>query len=103
MLMMNHRFMSNFVVTSNSLQTAGAYLGSLVPGVYIAASYTGIAAKMVFVLIPVLALKIARARTRTTSDVIRFPAETASASTQELAVRDLDFHSRYIDIISHAS
>ena len=33
MLMMNHRFMSNFVVTSNSLQTAGASLGSLVPGV----------------------------------------------------------------------
>jgi len=95
--------MSNFVITSNSLQTAGAYLGSSVPGVYIAASYSGIAAQAVFVMIPILALKIARVRTRSTGDVIKFPAEAASASTHELAERDLDFHSRYIDIISRAS
>ena len=95
--------MSNFVVTSNSLQTAGAYLGSLVPGVYIAASYSGIAAQAVFVLIPVLALKIARARTRTTNDIIKFPAEVASQSTHVLAELDLHMHSRYIDIMSRAS
>ena len=95
--------MSNFVITSNSLQTAGAYLGSSVPGVYIAASYSGIAAQAVFILIPILALKIARVRTRSTSDVIKFPAEAASGSTHELAERDLDLHSRYIDMVSSAS
>ena len=95
--------MSNFVITSNSLQTAGAYLGSSVPGVYIAASYSGIAAQAVFILIPILALKIARVRTRSTSDVIKFPAEAASASTHELAERHLDMHSRYLDVVSQAS
>ena len=95
--------MSNFDMTSSSLQTAGAYLGSLVPGVYIAASYSGIAAQAVFVLIPVLALKIARVRARTTSNIVKFPAEVASQSTHVLAELDLHMHSRYIDIMSRAS
>ena len=56
-----------------------------------------------FILIPVITLKIARSRARRTSAVIQFPAEAASASTHELAERHLDMHSRYIDIVSHAS
>ena len=72
-------------------------------GVYLASSYSGIATKAMFILIPVVTLKIARARTRNASDIIKFPVEAASASTHELAERHLDMHSRYIDIVSQAS
>jgi hypothetical protein len=72
-------------------------------GVYLASSYSGFATKAMFILIPVITLKIARSRTRTTSDIITFPKDAASASTHELAERHLDMHSRYIDIISRAS
>ena len=95
--------MSIFAVTPQSVQTSGAYLGSLFPGVYLASAYSGITTKAIFVAIPVIALKIARVRTRTTSEIITFPAEAASQSTHELAERHLDMHSRYIDIVSHAS
>jgi hypothetical protein len=72
-------------------------------GVYLASSYSGIATKAVFILIPVVTLKIAFARTRNANDIVEFPAEAASGSTHELAERDLDSHSRYIDIVSRAS
>ena len=72
-------------------------------GVYLSSSYSGIATKAVFILIPVVTLKIALARTRNASGVIKFPAEAASGSTHELAERDLDSHSRYIDVVSQAS
>lgn len=72
-------------------------------GVYLASSYSGIATKAVFILIPVVTLKIARARAQASNDMITFPAEVASQSTHELAERDLDSHSRYIDIVSRAS
>ena len=72
-------------------------------GVYLSSSYSGIATKAVFILIPVVTLKIALARTRNASGVIKFPAEAASGSTHELAERDLDSHSRYIEILSRAS
>ena len=72
-------------------------------GVYLASSYSGIATKAIFILIPVVTLKIALARTRNANDSIKFPAEAASGSTHELAERDLDSHSRYIDILSRAS
>ena len=85
------------------LQTSGAYGCAIFIGVYLASSYSGIATKAVFILIPVVTLKIARARTRNASDIIKFPAEAASASTHELAERDLDSHSRYIDMVSQAS
>ena len=95
--------MNIYGVTPQSVQTTGAYLGSLFPGVYLASAYSGIATKAVFIVIPVIALKIARTRTRTTSDIITFPAEVASQSTHVLAELDLDTHSRYIDIVSRAS
>ena len=95
--------MSTYAITPQSVQTTGAYLGSLFPGVYLASAYSGITTKAIFVAIPVIALKIARSRTRTTSDIIRFPAELASQSTHVLAELDLDTHSRYIDIVSRAS
>jgi hypothetical protein len=95
--------MSIYGITPQSIQTTGAYLGSLFPGVYLASAYSGIATKAIFIVIPVLALKIARVRTRTTSEIIKFPAEVASQSTHELAERHLDMHSRYIDIVSRAS
>ena len=85
------------------LQTIGAYGCALFSGVYLASSYSGIAAKAVFLLIPVVTLKIALARTRNAKDIIKFPAEAASGSTHELAERDLDSHSRYIEILSRAS
>ncbi len=85
------------------LQTIGAYGCALFIGVYLASSYSGIATKAVFILIPVVTLKIAFARTRNANDIIEFPAEAASGSTHELAERDLDSHSRYIDIVSRAS
>ena len=72
-------------------------------GVYLASSYSGIATKAIFILIPVVTLKIALARTRNAKDIIKFPAEAASGSTHELAERDLDSHSRYIEILSRAS
>ena len=95
--------MSIYGVTPQSVQTTGAYLGSLFPGVYLASSYSGIATKAVFIVIPIITLKIARTRTRTTSDIITFPAEVASQSTHVLAELDLDTHSRYIDLVSQAS
>lgn len=95
--------MSIYGITPQSIQTTGAYLGSLFPGVYLASAYSGIATKAIFIVIPVLALKIARVRTRTKSEIIKFPAEVASQSTHELAERHLDMHSRYIDIVSRAS
>jgi hypothetical protein len=85
------------------LQTIGAYGCALFIGVYLASSYSGIATKAVFILIPVVTLKIARSRTQATNAIIKFPAEAASASTHELVERDLDSHSRYIDIVSRAS
>jgi len=85
------------------LQTIGAYGCAVFIGFYLSSSYSGIAIKALFILIPVVTLKIARARTRNASDFIKFPAEAASASTHELAERDLDSHSRYIDIVSRAS
>jgi len=85
------------------LQTIGAYGCAVFIGVYLSSSYSGFATKAVFILIPVVTLKIARARTRNASDFIKFPAEAASGSTHELAERDLDSHSRYIDIVSRAS
>ena len=72
-------------------------------GAYLSSAHSHIAAKAVFVAIPVLTLAIARSRARRTNAVIQFPAEAASASTHELAERHLDMHSRYIDIVSHAS
>ena len=95
--------MSIYGITPQSIQTTGPYLGSLFPGVYLASAYSGIATKAIFIVIPVLALKIARSRTQATSDIIKFPAEAASASSHELAERHLDMHSRYIDIVSRAS
>jgi hypothetical protein len=95
--------MSIYGVTHQSVQTTGAYLGSLFPGVYLASAYSGFVTKAVFIVIPVIALKIARVRTRTTSEIITFPAEVASQSTHVLAELDLDTHSRYIDIVSRAS
>ena len=56
-----------------------------------------------FILIPVITLKIARSRTRRTSEVVQFSPDAASVSTHELAGRHLDMHSRYIDIVSRAS
>jgi hypothetical protein len=95
--------MSIYGITPQSIQTTGAYLGSLFPGVYLASAYSGIATKAMFILIPVITLKIARSRTQATSEIIKFPAEVASQSTHELAERHLDMHSRYIDIVSRAS
>ena len=85
------------------LQTIGAYGCAVFIGFYLSSSYSGFATKALFILIPVVTLKIARARTRNVSDFIKFPAEAASTSTHELAERDLDSHSRYIDIVSRAS
>ena len=95
--------MSINAITPQSVQTAGAYVGSLFPGVYLASAYSGIATKAIFIALPVIALKIARVRTRTTSDIITFPSEVASQSTHVLAELDLDMHYRYIDIVSRAS
>ena len=102
-------FMGEYLlVNSNSfnlrfLQTIGAYGCALFIGVYLASSYSGIATKAIFILIPVITLTIARSRTQATSAIIKFPAEAASASTHELAERHLDMHSRYLDVVSQAS
>jgi hypothetical protein len=85
------------------LQTIGAYGCAVLIGIYLASSYSGMTAKAVFILIPLVTLKISRARTRNTSEVVQFSAEAASASTHELAGHHLDMHSRYIDIVSRAS
>jgi len=98
-----HVYVSNTRIFPQPGITAGAYLGSLLLGNYLASAYSGIATKAVFILIPVITLKIARVRTRTTSDIITFPAEVASQSTLVLAELDLDMHSRYVDLISSAS
>lgn len=85
------------------LQTIGAYACAVFIGFYLASSYSGIATKALFIVIPVATLKIARVRAQASSDIITFPKEAASGSTHELAELDLDTHSRYIDIVSRAS
>jgi hypothetical protein len=85
------------------LQTVGAYGIAIFIGAYLSSAYSHIAAKAVFLAIPVLTLTIARSRTRRTSEEVQFPAEAASASTHELAERHLDMHSRHIDMVSQAS
>ena len=95
--------MNNKPFITRFLQTIGAYGCALFIGVYLASSYSGIATKAIFILIPVITLTIARSRTQATSAIIKFPAEAASASTHELAERHLDMHSRYLDVVSQAS
>jgi hypothetical protein len=95
--------MSINAITPQSVQTTGAYIGSLFPGVYLASAYSGFATKAIFIVIPVVALKIARVRTRATSDIFTFPAEVASQSTHVLAELDLDTYSRHFDLVSQAS
>lgn len=95
--------MNNKRLNTQILQTIGAYGCALFIGVYLASSYSGIATKAVFILIPVITLKIARSRTQAAVPIMKFPAEAASASTHELAERHLDMHSRYLDIVSRAS
>jgi hypothetical protein len=103
MLMLKDHGMTFYGITPQSVQTSAAYLGSLLPGFYLASAYSGIATKAIFIAIPVIALKIARVRSRTTSDIIMFPAEVASQSTHVLAELDTDTHPRYIAIASRAS
>ena len=85
------------------LTTFVAYGCAVFLGMYLSSSYSDFGTKALFIAVPIIALKIARVRSRNTSDLFRFPAEAASGSTHELAERDLDSHSRYIDIISRAS
>jgi hypothetical protein len=89
--------------SSRFLQTIGAYSCAVFLGAYLSSAYSHIAAKAVFVAIPVLTLAIARSRARRTNAVIQFPAEAASASTHELAERHLDTYSRHFDLVSQAS
>ncbi len=95
--------MNSKSLNTHFLQTIGAYGIAIFIGVYFSSAYSHIATKTVFILIPVITLMIARARTRNTSEVVQFSAEVASASTHELAGHHLDMHSRYIDIVSRAS
>jgi len=94
---------NNKSLNTRFLQTIGAYGCAVFIGIYLSSAYSGIATKAVFILIPMITLKIARARTRKASDIIKFPAEAASASTHELAERHLDTYSRHFDLVSQAS
>lgn len=86
MLTDNDMGMSTIAIPLRFIQTASAYLGSLFLGIYLSSAYSQIILKAVFIAIPVLALAIARIRTRSVSEVFQFPIEVTSESTRELAI-----------------
>lgn len=85
------------------LQTIGAYGSAVFLGVYFSSAYSGIATKAVFLTIPVLALAVARIRTRSSHAVLQFERET-STDTSDVKIEDnFEMYSRHFDLVSQAS
>ncbi|MFI0461199.1 MAG: hypothetical protein ACH36C_04020 [Ilumatobacteraceae bacterium] len=95
--------MNNKSSSTRFLQTIGAYGCALFIGVYLAAAYSSIPTRAVFIAIPVITLKIARVRSRQTSRVYQFPNETQILTTESHIDEDFAAHCHLVDLISSAS
>ena len=85
------------------LQTIGAYSCAVFLGAYLSSAYSHIAAKAVFLAIPVLTLAVARIRTRTSHQVLQFERESIVDSSAVKADDDFESYSRHFDLVSQAS
>ena len=72
-------------------------------GAYLSSAYSHIAAKAVFLAIPVLTLAVARIRTRTSHQVLQFERESIVDSSAVKADDDFESYSRHFDLVSQAS
>ena len=85
------------------LQTIGAYSCAVFLGAYLSSAYSHIAAKAVFLAIPVLTLTVARIRTRSSHQVLQFERESAVDSSAVKADDNFETYSRHFDLVSQAS
>jgi len=85
------------------LQTIGAYSCALFLGAYLSSAYSHIAAKTVFMAIPVLTLTVARIRTRLNHQVLQFERESAVESAAVKAEDNSEMSSHHFDLVSQAS
>jgi len=97
-----------FLVKSKSrntrfLQTIGAYSCAVFLGAYLSSAYSHIAAKAVFMAIPVLTLTVTRIRTRSSHQVLQFERESTVDSAAVKAEDNFEMFSRHFDLVSQAS
>ena len=72
-------------------------------GAYLSSAYSHIAAKTVFMAIPVLTLTVARIRTRLNHQVLQFERESAVESTAVKVEDNSEMSSHHFDLVSQAS
>ena len=72
-------------------------------GAYLSSAYSHIAAKAVFIAIPVLTLTVAILCTRSSHQVLQFERESAIDSAAVKAVDNSETYSRHFDLVSQAS
>jgi TPP-dependent trihydroxycyclohexane-1,2-dione (THcHDO) dehydratase len=94
---------SNKSRNTRFLQTFGAYSCAVFLGAYLSSAYSHIAAKAVFMAIPVLTLTVARIRTRSRHQVLQFEHESTVDSAAVKAEDNFETFSRHFDLVSQAS
>jgi len=72
-------------------------------GLYFSATYSTVATKAVFLLIPVLTLAVARIRTRSSHQVLQFEHETSVDTPGAKAENNFEAYSHHCDLVSQAS
>ena len=72
-------------------------------GVYLSSAYSHIAAKAVFMAIPVLTLTVVRIRARSSHQVLQFERESTVDSAAVKAEDNFETYSRHFDLVSQAS
>ena len=98
-------FLSEYLLVNNKssstrfLQTIGAYSCAVFLGAYLSSAHSHIAAKAVFVAIPVLTLTVARIRTRSSHQVLQFERESVDVKAED----NFETFSRHFDLVSQAS
>jgi hypothetical protein len=85
------------------LQTIGAYGCAVFLGAYLSSAYSHIAAKTVFMAIPVLTLTVVRIRARSRHQVLQFERESTVDSAALKAEDNFETYSRHFDLVSQAS
>jgi membrane protein YdbS with pleckstrin-like domain len=85
------------------LQTIGAYGIAVFIGIYFSSAYSHVAAKAVFLAIPVLTLTVARIRTRSRHHVLQFESATLTFSADTNAEENFEEVSPHFDLVSQAS
>lgn len=95
--------MSSKSFNSRFLQTIGAYGTAVFIGVYFSSAYSHIAAKAVFLTIPVLTLAVARSRAHSSHQVLQFETATRIETGAVKPVDNNEAFSPHFDLVSQAS